>query len=92
MKIDQSFVRRMAAGSRETIIVASTIDLAHNLGMRAVAEGVEDPGLRPQLHALGCDSAQGFAISRPLPEFEATRWLLGSQQFDSSDRLVRLAA
>ncbi len=92
VKIDQSFVRRMAAGSRETIIVASTIDLAHNLGMRAVAEGVEDPGLRPQLHALGCDSAQGFAISRPLPEFEATRWLLGSQQFDSSDRLVRLAA
>ncbi len=92
VKIDQSFVRRMAAGSRETIIVASTIDLAHNLGMRAVAEGVEDPGLRPQLQALGCDSAQGFAISRPLPEFEATRWLIGSQQFDSSDRLVRLAA
>ncbi len=92
VKIDQSFVRRMAAGSRETIIVASTIDLAHNLGMRAVAEGVEDPGLRPQLQALGCDSAQGYAISRPLPEFEATRWLIGSQQFDSSDRLVRLAA
>ncbi len=92
VKIDQSFVRRMAAGSRETIIVASTIDLAHNLGMRAVAEGVEDPGLRPQLRALGCDAAQGFAISRPLSELDATRWLAGSQQFDSSDRLVRLAA
>jgi diguanylate cyclase (GGDEF)-like protein len=92
VKIDQSFVRRMAAGSRETIIVASTIDLAHNLGMRAVAEGVEDPGLRPQLQALGCDAAQGFAISRPLPELDATRWLVGSQQFSPIDRLVRRAA
>ena len=92
VKIDQSFVRRMAVGSRETIIVASTIDLAHNLGMRAVAEGVEDPGLRPQLQALGCDAAQGFAISRPLPELDATRWLVGSQKFSSVDRLVRRAA
>ena len=92
VKIDQSFVRRMAAGSRETIIVASTIDLAHHLGMRAVAEGVEDPGLRPQLQALGCDAAQGFAISRPMPDIDATRWLAGSQQFTSSDRLVRVAA
>ena len=92
VKIDQSFVRRMAAGSRETIIVASTIDLAHNLGLRAVAEGVEDPGLRPQLQALGCDAAQGFAISRPLPEPDATRWLAGSKQFGSVERLVRLAA
>jgi len=92
VKIDQSFVRRMAAGSRETIIVASTVDLAHHLGMRAVAEGVEDPGLRPQLQALGCDAAQGFAISRPLPDFEATRWLAGAQQFTTADRPVRLAA
>jgi len=92
VKIDQSFVRRMAAGSRETIIVASTIDLAHNLGLRAVAEGVEDPGLRPQLQVLGCDAAQGFAISRPLPELDATRWLAGSKQFGSVERLVRLAA
>jgi diguanylate cyclase (GGDEF)-like protein len=92
VKIDQSFVRRMAAGSRETIIVASTIDLAHNLGMRAVAEGVEDPDLRPQLQALGCDAAQGYAISRPLPEADVTRWLIGSQQFSSIERLVRQAA
>jgi len=92
VKIDQSFVRRMAAGSRETIIVASTIDLAHNLGLRAVAEGVEDPGLRPQLQALGCDAAQGFSISRPLPDLDATRWLAGSQRFGSIDQLLRLAA
>ncbi len=92
VKIDQSFVRRMAAGSRETIIVASTIDLAHHLGMRAVAEGVEDPGLRPQLQSLGCDAVQGYAISRPLPAPDATRWLVGSQQFGSVDRLIRVAA
>ncbi len=92
VKIDQSFVRRMAAGSRETIIVASTIDLAHNLGMRAVAEGVEDPGLRPQLQGLGCDAAQGYAISRPLPEIDATRWLAGSRRFGSVERLERVAA
>jgi len=92
VKIDQSFVRRMEAGSRETIIVASTIDLAHNLGMRAVAEGVEDPGLRPQLQALGCDAAQGYGISRPLPALDVTRWLIGSQQFGSVERLVRQAA
>jgi diguanylate cyclase (GGDEF)-like protein len=92
VKIDQSFVRRMAAGSRETIIVASTIDLAHHLGMRAVAEGVEDPGLRPQLQALGCDAAQGFGISRPLPAPDVTRWLVGSQQFGPLERLLRVAA
>jgi diguanylate cyclase (GGDEF)-like protein len=92
VKIDQSFVRRMAAGSRETIIVASTIDLAHNLGMRAVAEGVEDPELCPQLKALGCDAAQGFAISRPLAQLDATRWLKRSRQITQSDQPVRLVA
>jgi len=60
--------------------------------MRAVAEGVEDPGLRPQLEALGCDAAQGFGISRPLPEIDATRLLVGSQQFAPIDELVGIAA
>jgi EAL domain-containing protein (putative c-di-GMP-specific phosphodiesterase class I) len=75
VKIDQSFVSRMASHASEKIIVNSTIDLAHHLGLRAVAEGVEHPGLLAELEALGCDAAQGFAISRPLPGPEATRWL-----------------
>ena len=75
VKIDQSFVSRMAAHANEKIIVNSTIDLAHHLGMRAVAEGVEQPGMLGGLEALGCDAAQGYAISRPLPAAEATRWM-----------------
>jgi diguanylate cyclase (GGDEF)-like protein len=75
VKIDQSFVSRMAAGSSETIIVNSTIDLAHHLGMRAVAEGVEEESLLAELEALGCDAAQGYAIGRPLDGQRATRWL-----------------
>ena len=66
VKIDRSFVSRMATGSGERIIVNSTIDLAHHLGLRAVAEGVDDLALLPQLTRLGCDVVQGYAISRPL--------------------------
>ena len=80
VKIDRSFVSRMADGSSEAIIVNSTIDLAHHLGLRAVAEGVEDAALLPELEAQGCDAAQGYAISRPLPGAEATRWLLRRQR------------
>ena len=66
VKIDRSFVSRMSAGSSEKVIVNSTIDLAHHLGLRAVAEGVEDWSMLPELEALGCDAAQGYAISHPL--------------------------
>jgi diguanylate cyclase (GGDEF)-like protein len=76
VKIDRSFVSRMSAGSSEKVIVNSTIDLAHHLGLRAVAEGVEDWSMLPELEALGCDAAQGYAISHPLAGQDATRWLL----------------
>ena len=75
VKIDQSFVGRMAEGSSETIIVSSTIDLAHHLRLRAIAEGVEDVSLLPDLERLGCDAAQGYAICRPLDGEDTTRWL-----------------
>jgi diguanylate cyclase (GGDEF)-like protein len=75
VKIDRSFVSRMTTGSGERIIVNSTIDLAHHLGLRAVAEGVDDLALLPQLAGLGCDVAQGYAISRPLAAGEFFRWL-----------------
>ena len=68
----------MADGTSEKIIVNSTIDLAHHLELSAIAEGVEDLALLPELEALGCDAAQGYAISRPLAGEDATRWLTES--------------
>ncbi len=75
VKIDRSFVSRMGEESGERIIVSSTIDLAHHLGLRAVAEGVSDLTLLPKLEALGCDVVQGFAIGRPAPSVEFLSWL-----------------
>jgi len=85
VKIDRSFVSRMAIGSSETIIVNSTIDLAHHLGMRAVAEGVEEISQLDRLRAIGCDVVQGFAISRPMTPERATAWLLVHQPADAHD-------
>jgi diguanylate cyclase (GGDEF)-like protein len=79
IKIDRSFVRRMEHGSKEAIIVNSTIDLAQHLGLRAVAEGVEDLALVPRLKALGCNAAQGYAISSPLQAEDLTPWLQASR-------------
>jgi diguanylate cyclase (GGDEF)-like protein len=67
IKIDKSFVMDMAIDSSDAAIVRSTIDLAHNLGLRVVAEGVESHQAWTRLHELGCDLAQGFYVSRPLP-------------------------
>ena len=92
VKIDRSFVSRMAAGSSETIIVNSTIDLAHHLGLRTIAEGVEDLALLPDLEALGCDAVQGFAISRPLPGHAATDWLLNAASEKRAGRTLRSVA
>ncbi|MGZ4243299.1 MAG: putative bifunctional diguanylate cyclase/phosphodiesterase [Solirubrobacteraceae bacterium] len=86
VKIDRSFVSRMWEGSSEKIIVNSTIDLAHHLQLRAVAEGVEDWSMLPELEALGCDAAQGYAISHPLAGPDATRWLLDFRATSGPER------
>jgi diguanylate cyclase (GGDEF)-like protein len=67
IKIDKSFVLDMAVDEADEAIVRSTIELAHNLGLRVVAEGVESAETWMRLGALGCDLAQGFHLSRPLP-------------------------
>jgi diguanylate cyclase (GGDEF)-like protein len=67
IKIDKSFVMDMAIDASDAAIVRSTIDLAHNLGLRVVAEGVESHQAWTRLTELGCDLAQGFYVSRPLP-------------------------
>ncbi len=73
IKIDKSFVIEMAVDASDAAIVRSTIDLAHNLGLKVVAEGVESEDAWRHLEALGCDYAQGYYLSRPLPAEAATR-------------------
>ena len=79
VKIDRSFVMKMDGHAKESIIVSSTIDLAHHLGLCAVAEGVEDPALIGRLEGLGCDVLQGYAIARPVRAAEATQLLLTAE-------------
>jgi len=74
LKLDRSFVLPMADNTRAATLVASTIALAHGLGMRIVAEGVEVEGAYVDLARLGCDQAQGYFISRPLPAAELDAW------------------
>jgi diguanylate cyclase (GGDEF)-like protein len=68
LKIDQSFVRGLPDDAEDVVLVRSAIDLAHNLGLTVVAEGVERLDALALLHELGCDIAQGFALSRPSPD------------------------
>ena len=71
IKIDQSFVANLCTDARDEVIVRSTIDLGHNLGLKVVAEGAETGETIDRLRALGCDLVQGYGISRPmsLPRF-----------------------
>ncbi|MGH7833942.1 MAG: EAL domain-containing protein [Candidatus Binatia bacterium] len=66
IKIDKSFVMKMIIDERASLIVQSTIGLAHDLGLKVVAEGVENKPILDALKDLGCDSAQGYYISRPI--------------------------
>jgi EAL domain-containing protein (putative c-di-GMP-specific phosphodiesterase class I) len=75
IKIDKSFIVNMIRNPNNTVIVRSTIDLAHNLGLRAVAEGVENKDLWDRLEALGCDIAQGYYMCKPMPADDLMRWL-----------------
>jgi EAL domain-containing protein (putative c-di-GMP-specific phosphodiesterase class I) len=67
VKIDRSFVKQMQSDPSDAAIVASTIQLAHTLGMRVVAEGVEDDELWAAVTKGGCDLVQGYGLSRPVP-------------------------
>ena len=76
LKIDKSFVKGMTGeGSEDTAIVRSTADLAHNLGLSVVAEGVEDEWTLDLLSSFGCDQAQGYHIARPMPSADFVAWL-----------------
>jgi len=77
LKIDQSFVRNMQTDADDAMIVRSTIDLAHNLGITVVAEGVENAQVWHMLRQLGCDQAQGYHMGRPMPLAEFSNWSTG---------------
>jgi EAL domain-containing protein (putative c-di-GMP-specific phosphodiesterase class I)/CHASE2 domain-containing sensor protein len=67
LKIDKSFVQTIGSDPRNAIMVRSTIALAHELGMKVVAEGIEDTDCLRLLSEMGCDTAQGYLIGRPMP-------------------------
>jgi len=75
LKIDKSFVMDMVKNDNDAVIVRSTIDLAHNLGLKVVAEGVEDKDTMDLLKILLCDTAQGYLISKPIPAKDFEVWL-----------------
>ncbi len=76
LKIDRSFVQDMAENLDNAMIVRSVVDLAGNLGLQTVAEGVEDAATWEQLTVLGCDSAQGFFLARPMEVGRFEAWLV----------------
>ncbi len=75
LKIDQSFVMNMERDLDDAKIVRSTVDLAHNLGLNVVAEGIETPKAWKMLQALGCDEAQGYYVAKPMPEALFAGWI-----------------
>jgi len=75
VKVDKSFVFRMASDSNDAMIVQSIVKLGHNLNLSVVAEGVEDQISWDRLRLMSCDLAQGYYLSKPVPASEVTRWL-----------------
>jgi diguanylate cyclase (GGDEF)-like protein len=87
LKLDRSIVRPMVTSASFHTIVATTIDLAHQLGDRVVAEGIENEAVNSELRALGCDIGQGFLLGRPMPAAAFTEWML-----DPARRAPRMEA
>ncbi|WP_436531080.1 putative bifunctional diguanylate cyclase/phosphodiesterase [Actinoplanes sp. HUAS TT8] len=79
LKLDRSFVSRCTTDPRSAAIVHSTVQLAHSLGMRIIAEGVEDAATLARLGEYGCDLAQGYGIARPQDAATTTAWLHSQQ-------------
>ena len=87
LKIDSSFVSHMENDKDDSIIVRSTIDLAHNMGLMVVAEGVENETTFSLLQSMGCDLLQGYYISHPIPAEAMQQWLTTSQWGTHETRL-----
>ena len=85
MKIDRSFVMHLLDNPNDEIIVRSTIELAHNMGLKVTAEGVESEAVLERLRVLGCDLAQGYLISKPIPADALERWFRDSRWAQSPE-------
>ena len=89
LKIDQIFIKQIDRDAKDATIVRSTIGLAHSLGFRAVAEGVENEAIMTLLRELGCDEAQGYHLGRPMPAAEmpgfARQWA-GQPVVDAAEK------
>jgi diguanylate cyclase (GGDEF)-like protein len=83
LKIDRSFTARMTSDRRTAAIVAGTVELAHRLDLRLIAQGVEDAATLAMIKDVGCDASQGYLHSRPLPAEGFRTWL-------AADRYGRL--
>ena len=79
LKIDRSFVSNLSEDNSLQTIVRSTIELGHSLGLKVVAEGIEDARAYALLRELQCDSAQGYYMSPPLAADALRAWLQGGQ-------------
>ena len=79
IKIDRSFVMNMANDKKDETIVKAAVDLAHTLGLKIVAEGVEDEKTLDLLTYMGCDYAQGYYIAKPMPSVELHTWIKNSK-------------
>jgi EAL domain-containing protein (putative c-di-GMP-specific phosphodiesterase class I) len=90
LKIDRSFLRHLALDTHEWAIVRSIVDLAHNLNLTVVAEGVENPVVLPILKQLNCELAQGYYLGVPMPAERLTPYLVA--RCLPSDRPQRLAS
>jgi len=90
LKLDRSFIIPMTHDARTLALVSSTIDLAHSLGLRMVAVGVETTGAYTELIRLGCDQAQGYLMSRPVPAAELDQWLSTRQTADKHAEVPQL--
>jgi EAL domain-containing protein (putative c-di-GMP-specific phosphodiesterase class I) len=95
IKIDRSFVMNMPSSENDQQIVRSTVDLGRNLGLKVVAEGVETKDIWRDLATLGCDVAQGYYLTRPIPPEELVAWLdkpIDAPMFEETEQAAPAAA
>jgi diguanylate cyclase (GGDEF)-like protein len=92
VKIDMSFVTNVLENPRDRVIVRSTIELAHQLGLRATAEGIRSAAAQEWLRSAGCDQGQGFHIAPPMAAGEVTSWLIDANHTVSLSAVERLAS
>lgn len=88
IKIDQSFVRRLSSNKSAVSIVEAAIKMAHDMGVKTIAEGIKNRETYNLLANIGCDLAQGFMISRPLPAEEYTKWHTKNYGYFGSEAMV----